>query len=120
MLAYVNTQTGAASTYANEKKVQYWWLGGKYSFTSSVEWSLAWYHFEQNAFATGANAGCSDARAANCKGATDAIATIVVWKLSKRFDTYGGAMWSEAKDGMANGFLNRTTIDPTIGVRYNF
>ena len=45
---------------------------------------------------------------------------MVVWKLSKRFDTYGGAMWSEAKDGMANGFLNRTTIDPTIGVRYSF
>jgi predicted porin len=120
VLAYVNSQTGATSTYANEKKVQYWWLGGKYSLSPTFEWTVAWYHFEQNAFATGADAGCSDARAATCKGSTDAFSTLLDWRLSKRFDTYAGAMWSEAKDGMASGFLYRNTINPTIGIRFSF
>ncbi|HUO79095.1 MAG TPA: porin [Steroidobacteraceae bacterium] len=120
VLAYVNQQTGAASTYAIEKVVQYWWVGGKYSFSKAVDWTVAWYHFEQGAFATGANAGCNDARAANCQGSTNAISTLLDWRLSQRFDTYAGAEWSEAKDGMANGFLYRTTINPTIGIRYTF
>jgi predicted porin len=120
VLAYVNTQAGAGSTYLDNKVLQIWWLGGKYAISPALDWTVAWYHLDQNAFAVGANAGCSDARASNCKGTTDAFSTVLVYKLSKRFDTYGGAMWSEAKDGMANGFLYRTTINPTVGIRLTF
>ena len=120
VLAYVNPQTGPASTFAIEKIVQYWWIGARYAILPTLDWTTAWYHFEQGAYATGANAGCNDARAANCAGSTQAVSTLLDWRLSKRFDTYAGAEWSEARDGMASGFLNRTTINPTIGLRFTF
>jgi hypothetical protein len=29
-------------------------------------------------------------------------------------------MWSQVSNGLASGFLNRSSIDPTIGLRYQF
>jgi hypothetical protein len=29
-------------------------------------------------------------------------------------------MFSEVNGGLANGFLNRSTIDPTVGLRFRF
>jgi predicted porin len=120
VLAYVNNQVGPSSTYAINRIFQFEWLGVKYPITPSVDWTLAWYRQEQSAFATGANAGCNDARASNCSGLLNAYSTTVVYKMSKRLDAYGGAMWSGVRGGLANGFIVRSTIDPTLGVRYTF
>jgi hypothetical protein len=43
-----------------------------------------------------------------------------VLHMSKRFDSYAGAMYSEVSDGLSNGFLNTSTVVPTIGVRFKF
>jgi hypothetical protein len=29
-------------------------------------------------------------------------------------------MWSSVQDGLANGYLQTSTVDPTIGVRFTF
>jgi len=36
------------------------------------------------------------------------------------YDAYAGFMWSHVADGLAAGYLNSWTIDPTIGARFNF
>jgi hypothetical protein len=36
-------------------------------------------------------------------------------RLSKHFDAYIGAIYSQVDNGLANGFLHRDTIDPTLG-----
>jgi predicted porin len=117
VLAYVNN----ASIPAGQSKVfQFVWLGAKYSFTPSLDWTVAWYRQEQSAFATGANAGCNDIRSAQCSGVLNAYSTDLVYRLTKRFDIYGGAMWSGVQGGLANGYLLTTEINPTVGVRYTF
>jgi predicted porin len=42
------------------------------------------------------------------------------YRFTKRFDAYFGAMANGVQDGLANGYLVRNTIDPTLGIRYRF
>ena len=120
VLAYVNPQTGPGSTYAINRIWQYEFIGLKYRFTPALDGTLAWYRQEQSAYATGANAGCNSTIAGNCSGLLNAYSGVLVYRMSKRLDAYGGAMWSGVRGGLASGYLHTTTIDPTIGVRYAF
>ena len=36
------------------------------------------------------------------------------------WDTYFGVMFSQETGGLANGYLTRNNIDPTVGVRFRF
>jgi len=117
ILAYVNN----TSIPAGQSKVfQFFWTGLKYPFTSQLDWTVAWYRQEQSAFAAGANLGCNSNISAQCSGLLNAISTDLVYKATKRFDIYGGAMWSDVKGGLANGYLYTTEVNPTIGMRYTF
>ncbi len=118
---YVLAYTNNASIPAGQSKVfQFTWLGIKYPFGPSLDWTLAWYRQEQSAFASGALAGCNTNASAQCSGLLNAVSTDLVYKATKRFDIYGGMMWSDIKGGLANGFLYTTEINPTVGVRYTF
>ena len=66
------------------------------------------------------NAGCTNNVSAACSGNLWAYSFAAVYRLTKRFDAYGGAMYSGVKNGLANGYINTSNIDPTIGVRYSF
>jgi hypothetical protein len=33
---------------------------------------------------------------------------------------YAGFMFSQVNGGLANGYLNRNTIDPAVGLRFRF
>ena len=114
---------GAVSntTYnAADKILQVYWAGARYSPTPELTVALAYYGEKQNAFATGADAGCSSVISGSCSGNFHAVSTSVDYHFTKRFDTYAGAMWSNVSHGLANGYLNTTNIDPTIGARFSF
>jgi predicted porin len=120
ILAFVNVQEGADATFAKDKDVQIYWAGAKYAFTERFEMTAAYYGYKQNSYATGANAGCSTTKAGNCSGTENLYSLMADLRLSKRFDVYAGAMYSEVSGGLASGFLNTSTVDPTIGVRFKF
>jgi predicted porin len=120
VLAYVNKQAGAGSTFEIKRIWQYEFVGLRYSFSPALEGRVAWYRQEQSAYATGANAGCNSAVATNCSGLMNAYSGVLVYNVSKSLDAYGGAMWSGVRGGLASGFLHTNTIDPTLGVRYTF
>jgi hypothetical protein len=42
------------------------------------------------------------------------------WQFAKKFDAYAGLMFSQVNGGLANGFLHRNSIDPTVGGRFRF
>ena len=42
------------------------------------------------------------------------------YRFSKRFDGYLGTMWTGVEDGLANGFLNKSTLTTTAGIRFKF
>ena len=68
----------------------------------------------------GATAGCSTNIAATCSGTLDAFSFNADWRITKRFDAYAGAMYSQTVNGLASGFLHNNNIDPTIGLRYSW
>jgi len=115
-LAFVNN-----AAFPNDKILQVFWGGVKYSITPSVELTGAYYGYHQNSYGTGATAGCTTNVAATCSGTTDDISADGIWHMSKRFDSYLGVMYTGVHDGQANGYAFHTTdITSTVGVRFKF
>jgi predicted porin len=103
-----------------DKELNVYWVGTRYAVTPELTAAVAYYGEKQFAYATGANAGCSGVVSGACSGNFNALSVSLDYHFTKRFDTYAGAMWSEVAHGLANGYLNTTMIDPTIGARFSF
>lgn len=115
-LAVVNN-----TAFPNDKILQVFWAGGKYTVLSKLDLVAAYYGYHQNSYGIGANAGCSTTKAGTCSGTELAVSFSADYRFSKRFDIYAGAMYTSVSDGLASGFIfNTTTIDPTVGFRFRF
>lgn len=115
-LAYVNN-----TAYADDKKLNVYWVGARYSVLPKLDVIAAFYGYRQNAYGTGSQVGCSSNAFSTCSGSFRAYSLDARYHLSKRFALYAGFMWSAVSDGLANGYLYDTTnINPTIGARFVF
>jgi predicted porin len=114
ILAFVNN-----AAYTRNKNLQVYWTGVKYTIRA-LDLYAAYYGYHQANFATGTLAGCSSAASAACSGELVAFSLAADYRIAKRFDCYFGAMWSGVQNGLANGYLTRNSIDPTLGVRFRF
>jgi predicted porin len=124
------------TNFTNDRILQTAWIGAKYSITPALDVTGAYYHQWQNSFATGANAGCTDARATQCSGSLDIVSLVLDWRFARHVDMYAGVAWSQAQNGLASGFLQAngtpagatvvggankaSSYDPGIGLRYQF
>jgi predicted porin len=124
VLAYVNN-----TAYNDSRVFQVYWTGAKYSITPSLDVTVAYYGYHQNAFSTEARfAGCSTQISSACSGTQDTASIMFDYRLSRRFDVYAGTFWSEVKDGLASGFLltsnnltsTAATLTTTMGLRFRF
>jgi predicted porin len=114
-LAFVNN-----AAYPNDKKLDVYWGGARYSVLSNLDVTAAYYGYRQNAYGTGSEAGCSTDAHSVCSGTFQAYSLDADYRFTKRFDGYAGFMYSSVSNGVANGYLYTTNINPTIGVRYSF
>jgi predicted porin len=120
-IAFVNVQSGAKSTYLNDKDLQVFWGGVRYTVIPNLDLTAAYYGYKQDAYGTGADAGCNTNISGTCSGTTDDLSFDADYRLSKRFDVYAGVMYTGVKDGQANGYVYHTTdITTTTGVRFKF
>jgi predicted porin len=120
-IAFVNVQSGPGSTYVHDRTMQVFWAGVRYTVLPELDLVGAYYGYKQNAYGTGANAGCSTNQSGTCSGTLDDISFDADYRLSKRFDAFAGVMYSGVHDGLANGYLFHTTdITTTVGVRFKF
>ena len=115
VLAFVNN-----TAYAHSKMVQVYWTGLRYTLVPGLELTAAYYGVHQNAYGSGAQAGCSSDAHSVCSGGLEAFSLDADYRFNVHFDAYVGAMYSGVHDGMANGYLATTNINPGIGVRYKF
>ena len=107
--------------YNNEKILQVYWAGVKYAATADLDLMAAYYGYDQDSFATGANAGCSDNRSGSCSGRESSFSLLADYRFAKRFDGYLGTFWTDVQDGLAPvGFLNHSTLTTTAGIRFRF
>ncbi len=116
VLAFVNNAPYTTET----KTLQVYWAGVKYPINQNFDLTAAFYGEKQNSYATGAEAGCTNNISGACSGNLWAYSVAGVYRFTKRFDGYAGAMYSGVKNGLSNGYINTSNIDPTIGVRYSF
>ena len=100
--------------------MEVFWAGARYTVIDGLDLVGAYYGYHQNSYGVGANAGCSTSIAATCSGTLQAFSFDADYQLSKRFDTYAGIMYSGVQNGLANGYIHSTNMNPTIGVRYKF
>jgi len=116
VFAFVNN-----AAYANDKKLDVYWAGVRYTVLPGLDLVGAYYGYRQNAYGTLAQAGCSTDAYATCSGTFKAFSVDADYRFTKRFDAYIGVMYSGVSDGLASGYLYQTTnLNPTLGVRYSF
>src|ERR1700716_2632970 len=114
-----NTNINNTAFSAGDKLFHVFWTGVKYAVTDNLDVTGAYYHYDQPRF--GAPVGCANAAAfSNCHGTFDAVSFVADWQFAKKFDAYAGIMFSQVNGGLANGYLSRNTIDPTVGLRFRF
>jgi predicted porin len=107
--------------YAKADRVlQVYWAGARYALTDQLNVAIAYYGEKQESYATGKNLGCSSTVSGQCSGNLNVASVSFDYHFTKRFDSYAGVMWSNVSHGLANGYLNTTLLDPTIGVRFSF
>jgi predicted porin len=106
-----------------DRILQIMWIGTKYAVTKDVDVIGGYYRYIQNSFFGTAAAGpiyCADSSHSQCAGNFDAVSFAVDWRFAPKWDAYFGVMFSQETGGLANGFLTRNNIDPTVGVRFRF
>lgn len=108
------------TAYSVSKAMNVYWTGVRYSVLSQLDLTVAYYGYSQNAYGAGVLAGCATSAHSVCSGGLQAFSLDADYRLTKRFDSYVGAMYSGVHDGAASGYLHSTNINPTVGVRYKF
>src|ERR1700719_1108865 len=115
--AVSDTTYNSATTNTTDNILQVYWVGARYSPTSQLTLALAYYGEKQNAFiATGPNVNCSSTISSSCSGNLIVASVSADYHCTKRFDAYGGVMWSNVSHGLANGYIFTTVFDPAVGL----
>jgi predicted porin len=105
------------------KILQVMWTGVRYAVTENLDAMAGYYHYIQNSFfgtAAGGPAPCSDSSRSQCAGTFDGISAAVDWRFAPKWDLYLGVMYTQVTGGLANGYLQRNNVDPTVGLRFRF
>ena len=105
------------TAYNNNKQLQVFWGGVREGITKKFYIDAAYYRVHQNSYS---GTGCTNTSLPTCRGDLAAYSLLATYRVSPRFDVYAGAMLSTVSDGLSSGFINNTTIDPTVGGRFAF
>ena len=112
--------------YDTGKIVQLLWAGAKYSVRPDLDVTVAYYHEIQNSYIAGkpgtaATTGLcyNSSLHGNCSGTEDAVSLLGVYHWTKRFDVYGGVMYSVVNGGLASGFASTGGLSATGGATAN-
>jgi len=119
ILAFTNI-----TAFNNQKTLDVYWAGVKWGLSPDLDLLAAYYYYKQNNFTTAGSAAAASCSTSNpnaaCSGTEDVMSLVFDYRLSKRFDAYAGSMYSGVRDGLANGYINKTNIATTAGLRFRF
>jgi predicted porin len=115
VLAFVSN-----TAYNKSKTLQVYWTGARYTVIPHLDLTVAYYGYHQDAYGTGIQAGCSTSKYGVCSGSLEAFSFDADYRFNVHLDAYLGAMYSGVHDGVANGYIYTTNINPTVGARYKF
>jgi len=105
------------TAYTIPRNVQVYWGGAKYGITPRLNLMVAYYWTHQDSYH---GDGCSSNAFSSCAGDLRAASLVADYKINKNLDVYAGAQYSRVDGGLASGYINNSTIDPTVGLRFQF
>lgn len=112
LISFVNN-----AAFPRAKHLQVSWLGANWQIDERLSLTGAWYHYDQNSYGA---VHCTDRSAGTCQGTLDAWSAVLDYRFNKRFDVYGGAMYSRVSDGLSSGFWRTSVVSPMVGARLQF
>jgi predicted porin len=137
--AVYGTAVQGANSFAVAKILQVLWIGGKYPLLPNLDLAAGYYRFWQNDYLgstetfAGASASCAPNTGTNplggklygtnngkCRGVENAVSGMLDWRPWKRFDVYGGVMYSSISGGLASGYFANNNVETLAGVRVSF
>jgi predicted porin len=112
----------------NEKLLQIWWEGIKYTWRSKTDVTLSWYEQRQNDFRSPPACSVSAGFRSSCAGTLDEGSLYTDHRFTKRFDGFGGVAYSFVTGGLAIAiphgpgvpYLHNSNWAPTVGGRFTF
>jgi predicted porin len=111
----------------SEKLVNIWWTGGKYTWRTKTDFTLAWYQQRQNTFRVPPTCVPGDMRS-SCAGTLNEGSFFADHHFTPRFDAYTGLAYSYVTGGLAIAiphgpgvpYLHNSNWAPNIGARFAF
>ena len=100
------------------KVLQTAWVGAKYGILSNLDVAGGYYYEWQNNYS--ATTCATPVTNKKCQGSEPVYSALLDWRPVKRVDVYGGVMYSQVRDGLANGYTFTSNTAFTGGVRVNF
>ena len=114
-VAYVNVQSGPKSTFLNDKTLQVYWGGVRYTVIPELDLVGAYYGISRTRTAP-APMPAVPPTSPEPAAATRTSSRSTPISLSKRFDAFVGVMYSGVRDGLANGFPSTRPTSPLRSV----
>ncbi|MGA2809864.1 MAG: carboxypeptidase regulatory-like domain-containing protein [Candidatus Acidiferrum sp.] len=111
-----------------EKLVQIWWTGVKYTFRSKTDFTFSWYQQRQNDFRSPPTCSAAAGFRASCAGTLNEVSFYADHHFTKRFDGYAGFAYSYVGGGLAIAiphgpgvpYKYDSNVAPTVGGRFTF
>jgi predicted porin len=112
----------------NEKLVNIWWTGVKYTYRSKTDFTFSWYQQRQNDFRSPPACSASAGFRSSCAGTLNEGSLYVDHHFTKRFDGFAGIAYSWVSGGLAIAiphgpgapYNSNNNFAPTIGARFSF
>jgi predicted porin len=112
----------------NEKLVNIWWTGVKYTYRSKTDFTFSWYQQRQNDFRSPPTCSVNAGFRSSCAGTLNEGSLYADHHFTKRFDGFAGIAYSWVKGGLniaiPHGpgvpYLANNNFAPTVGARFSF
>ena len=112
----------------NEKLVNIWWTGAKYTYSKKTDFTFSWYQQRQNDFRSPPACNATAGFRSSCAGTLNEGSFYVDHHFTKRLDAFGGFAYSWVTGGLAIAiphgpgvpFVYNNNFAPVIGSRFAF
>ena len=97
------------------------WAGARWSIDPKLTLAAAYYMYIQQNYSGMDNGVCvASGNGGKCAGTEKMVSVSLDYQMSKRFDVYGGVMYSRVDDGIYSGYLHNNNLSPAAGLRFKF
>jgi predicted porin len=111
----------------NEKLVNIWWMGAKYTYEKKTDITFSWYQQRQNDFRSPPTCGPGNMRS-SCAGTLNEGSLYLDHHFTKRVDGFAGIAYSWVSGGLAIAiphgpgvpYNSNNNFAPTVGGRFAF